>query len=587
MPLPEEDKVWPPLEWSLAFDQYASNDAWYAGSELDLVSLYGSAGNGTANRGDNPASHFNNRTPDAGLTRRSRIWRSLTRPFWTRSTAPGGTSGAPEQKTRLHSPLAGNLATLSSDLLFSDPPTTRLMKDGKPVDGAPQDRVDLICNSDRMRMTLSQAGEWAAGISGVVLTAHWDPENTDAPWMGIAAADAAVPEYEGEKLVAINLWSTYQTVNASGQVAKVFYHVERHERGAVIHALYEGAFASIGKRVPLDTIPETAHYLTIPNTTENPDYSLTIGTGIDVLTAAFWRNLPTRLHRKHGILSRLGRADFEGVEPILSAVDEVWSSWMRDIKIARARLIVPNSFLEGGVFGPQFDDDQEILTSLEYADTKSGETIEAHQFEIRFLEHRSTILALVAEVLQHCGYSESSYSDNADGGSKTATEVLDRTSASERTRDKKGLYFADAQVQIDEALLELDRVHYHQPGLPDGAEIVIEFAEISQIDPEKEARTLGLLRTAMAASTKTLVEMQHPEWSQDEKDEEVDRILAENNLDDTEADEPVDPTTIGRLDPSTGLPIDPTAPPADPAPAVPPGPSLADPLAVDPKAVPA
>ncbi len=394
--------------------------------------------------------------------------------------------------------------------------------------------------------------------------------------MQASACDAAVPEYVGSKTVAINLWSTFQKLSSSGQITVVYYHVERHEVGAIVHALYEGRFGSIGKRVPLNSIPETEHLLGIRGGILNPDLSVSLPTGIDMLTAQYWRNLPTRFHRKHGTLSRIGRADFEGVEAQLSAVDETWSSWMRDIKIARARLIVPAAFLDGGALGPSFDDDREILTALEYADNNNGETIQAHQFEIRYLEHKATILALIEDVLQHAGYSMSSYGETSDGGEKTATEVVDRTTATERTRDKKILYYKQAQIPLDEALLELDRIHYHGPGLPDGAKIDIEFTELSQIDPEKLARTMGLLRSAEAASTKTLVAMLHDDWDQPQLDEEVDRILAETGMSDVAPD----PAKIDRvapaIDPETGLPV-------ATAPVVP----LVDPNNPDPTAQPA
>lgn len=572
MPLPTENEVWPPREWALAFDQFASNDVWFRGSEADLAEFYAGHGATSNSRGDDPRSHYNSGTPSNASVGR-KVWRAITRPFWGRANDRSASSGAAAQnRSRLHSPLAGNLATLSADLLFSEPPMHLLIADGEDVKGDAQDRFDKIANGDDMHMTLSQAGEFAAGIGGAVLTAHWDPDRTDRPWIQAAGCDVAVPEYEGSRTVALNLWTTHADVTVTNVVQAVYYHVERHELGAIVHALYRGTQSTIGERVPLTELPTLAHIAGIRGAILEGD-TVRLPTGVpDRLTAQYWRNLPTRTFRKDATLSRIGRADFEGVENMLSEVDAVWSSWMRDIKIARARLIVPSSFLDvsGPGAGGAFDDDQEILTALEYADGTQGaggvkDQISAQQFEIRYLEHASTILALVKEVLQHAGYSLSSYGEYGDAKAKTATEVVDRTTATERTRDKKALYYKQAAAPLLETLLELDRIHYNGPGLPAGAEVEIRFPELSQQDPEKLARTIALLRSAQAASTRTLVAMQHEDWDAEEQDAEVQRILAEQGLSEEAAEPEEDPAALERVDPL--LPPEPVdADATDPAP---------------------
>lgn len=41
----------------------------------------------------------------------------------------------------------------------------------------------------------------------------------------------------------------------------------------------------------------------------------------------------------------MGRSDYKGVEPMLNAFDETWSSWMRDLKVGRARIFVPEAMI--------------------------------------------------------------------------------------------------------------------------------------------------------------------------------------------------------------------------------------------------
>ena len=170
----------------------------------------------------------------------------------------------------------------------------------------------------------------------------------------------------------------------------------------------------------------------------------------------------------------------------------------------------------------------------------------------RAADHQQTLTALTRELTQFAGYSMSTYGDEA-GASKTATEVVDRTTLTERTRDKKSLYLFEAADPIARALMDLDKVHYRGPGLAPTDELDISIPDLSQIDPEKEARTLQYLRAAQAISVRTSVDMQHPEWEQSEKDAEVQRILAETGM----SEEPpvVDAGTVNRTNPD-GTPIE-------------------------------
>lgn len=541
MPLPEEGKAWPPAEWAPAFDQFNLNDALYTGDVDRLAGLAG--GNGTS-RGDDPASHYNN-GPSTGGSWYSRIVKSFQ--FWKTNDKAGAASGG-ENRTRVHGPLATNIATLSATTLMSEPPQTRLIRNGDTVKGPAQDRADEILNSDAMFMRLQQGAEWTSGLSGVALAARWGREVSDRPWVDVVACDAAIPEYVLGHLFAINLWTTYTEKDPMGVRTAVLYHVERHEPGKVIHALYRGSDDSIGKRIPLDTHEATAAIPNIPGSRMGDDeFTVVLPTGIDTLTASYWRNLPTRQFRKDSTLSRIGRADTEGLEPLLDQYDMVWSSWMRDIKLARARLIIPEMYLDvqrtGG--GASFDDDQEIIQALAYTETRDGETIQAHQFQIRHEEHGASIIALTKEILQGAGYSMSSYNGESSSGQKTATEVNDDTRTTEATRDSKALYYKEAAIPLSRALLELDRVHHGGPGILKTDAIDIEFSELSQIDPEKEARIVSGWRAAQAASTETIVRFLHPEFDGEQVSKEVERIYLETGM----TAEETDPGTEERVPP--------------------------------------
>lgn len=524
MPLPVEGKPWPSPEWAPAFDQFAENSAWFSADQEALADIYGGGG---YSRGDNPAAHYNradNTWRSGGL--RGRIYQFFA------GKVIAGAGGVPSQQTRIVSPIVGNIATLSADKLMGVPPTFRLEQDGGDVAQDRQQRVDDMLASDEFRMRLAQAAEYAAGLSAVVLTAHWgDRSTSDRPWIQTTACDAAVPEYEGGRLIAVNLWTTYPTTDAGGVLGKVYYHVERHEIGAVVHALYEGKTNSIGKLVPIDRLDHLAYLGRIPGSYGDGEI-LFLPTGIEQLTAMYWINRPTRRFRSDGRLGVIGRSDVEGAEPFADAHSFTWSSWIRDLKIARARLIVPESMLavqsEGA--GGLFDDDAEVITALNYVKLNgSDDKISAQQFAIRAEEHGATLLGITKELLQHAGYSLSSYGEFAGGPSITATEIHDRTSNTAATVSKKRLQFLAAFAPFGRALLALDARHYG--ATPQGdADLIVEFPDETKIDPLAQAQAFSAYYAAYSASIETLVRERNPDWDKDTVDAEVKRIKEDRGL---------------------------------------------------------
>jgi hypothetical protein len=565
MPMPLTGSEFPTPEWGPVFEQYELNAAFWGDDEGEIHRVTSKLGQGgSRNRGDDPATHYNK---GDGTLRRGGVRGFLSR-FWNGRVVPGD-----EQRTRIHAPVASNLARLSADLLTSEPPVFRLVDaEGKAVTGPAQDRIDIVLNGPGHRLALSEAAETCAGLGAVALTAHWDPSVSDHPWMESTPCDAVIPEFRGKRLVAANLYTMHMKPSRDMVlVDEVYVHIERHEIGQIVHALYKvkrndaflWGFTTLGDLVPLSELDELAHILDIPGSIAGPiENTVALPTGIDLLTVGWWRNLKTKAFRK--VLPMVGRADFEGIEPLLDAVDEVWSSWMRDIKIARARLIVPESFLElqGPGLGGSFDDARELLTALQFTSLgDKGEQISAQQFEIRYLEHAGTLLGLTREITQFAGYSLSSYGERGDGGGAgaiTATEVTSRTTMTERTRGTKFGYMQEAAHPLALAMMELDRVHYRGTALPAGSALDITIPPWSQLDPEKEARMFQYLRVAMAASTDTLVRMQHDDWDETRIRSEVIEIQRENGL---SAEQ--DAAAAGRVAPAPGdgdeEPVDPEA----------------------------
>ncbi|ADI05554.1 hypothetical protein SBI_02433 [Streptomyces bingchenggensis BCW-1] len=240
------------------------------------------------------------------------------------------------------------MASTSADLLFADMPTIKV------DDKATQDRLEQLLDEGRVQQTLLSGAEQAAALSDVFLRVTWD---RDRPLLTVCQPDGAIPEFRFNMLRAVSFWRELP----GSTEGTVWRHIERHESVRIVHALYQGTRDNIGRAVPLTE--HTEHTETADLVDSLGDDGVSIATGIRDLTAAYVPNmLPKRLHRG----SPIGRSDYAGVHDLFDALDTTWTSWMRDIRLARARLIVPDGYLRD--HGPghcaSFDDDREVWHSL-------------------------------------------------------------------------------------------------------------------------------------------------------------------------------------------------------------------------------
>lgn len=513
MPLPEAGSAWPPKQIAPAFHRMNEHDAWYVGDIGRLQDIY------STDRVE--ATHSRNGVAySGGLV--GTFGRGLSRMWWGRRSISDSSP-----RTAVHFPLAADVATMVSDSLWAEPAvyTAGVVGAGGKRSAAPeltQSRLDLIMNSPDARMMLSEAGEPCSALGGTFYTADWNPDIADHVYVTAHDADSAVPEWAGRRLRAVTFWSTY----VHGD--QVYRHLERHERGVILHGLYEGLDEELGDRVPFDVIEETRWLAGLSSAAAPLD--VVLPTGIRRLTVAYQPNVrPSReLRRAQGGLSMFGRSDYQGVESQLNQLDETWSSWMRDLKVARSRVFVDESMLKSRGFGQgaSWDEEQEVYTILKSMAAQDNKQIEAHQFDIRVAEHERTALGLTRAILRNAGLGSRDYDDNVSG-QITATGENRLEKREETSRDKRIRYAAATTTDIASVALELDRLIF--PGKGGGADIQVnaEFPSTQQSDPEKDARVISLLDAAKAISLDTKVRRANPDWDEPRIAEEVARLRAE------------------------------------------------------------
>ncbi|WP_405676900.1 phage portal protein [Streptomyces sp. NBC_01511] len=425
--------------------------------------------------------------------------------FWGEPTPLG------EKRSKLHMPLAGDIARTSADLLFSEPPTFKVENSGT------QQRLEDMLTRG-FKKTLLGAGEVSAALGGVYLRAFWDDEISDRPWITAVHADAAAPEFRGGQLYAVTFWTVLESDGTT-----VVRHLERHEPGTILHGVYEGTVDNLGTPRKLADFAETRVLL--------PARSLNIGRRLAVehvpnsVVARDWRDVPGT--------TGLGQADIQGSETFLDALDETYTSWMRDIRLGKSRIIVPDGYMRSNGPGQGMSwDDREVFAGLNIPPSE-GRDITLNQFAIRYEEHQATVKELIGKIVRNAGYNGGTFGDDSAGPAITATEIKAKQARSLSTRARKAELFAVALADITETLLILEGTSGLFPGLssveverPD-----VRFADSVQDDIKTLAETAALMRQAEAASTETLVALLNPSLDTEAQKAEVARILKQSGRD--------------------------------------------------------
>lgn len=493
MPLPAPDVEWPPKDYADALATIAEWAAWYSGDPEQLISVYG----GTSS--SRPANYPANRPSQY----RGGVLGRLARLFW----GPPSPDGEPDE--RQHVDMAGSLAAVSAGLLFADPPTLAIPEDlPKGEATALQARLDLI--AEDAQAGLLEGAEIQAGLGGVYPVIRWDTDVQPDPWLAMVHADGAIPEWRYGKLLAATLW---RVIEADGNT--VVRHLERHARGVIEHGVYEGTSTSLGQPRSLTRYTATA------------DLEPAVETGTDLLTVGYVPNLHSRAWRSQPGACWLGRSDYAGSIGALAALDQSWTSLMRDLDLARARAMVPSWMLDtlGPGQGAAFAAGRRYFVPLNMSPTDTS-GITTSQPEIRAEEHLRLTQAWTLQIIGDCGYSPETFGLPGEVA-MTATESGNKRARTLVTGGRKGLPWRPELARLTQALLAVGNkiagwgVAEVRP--------TVKLADVAQTDPRVTAEIVNLWTQAEAASTETKVRTAHPEWDDDTVTEEVARIVDERS----------------------------------------------------------
>lgn len=507
MVMPADNQAWPPTSQNNIQTAYQQADAWYTGDEETLTNQYAYGQN----------------------TRSLGLFGQVKRFFWGTPTP----ADSLQRPVKLHVPLPAEISRMSADQLFAEMPTIHL----GDMDGDSDDTgITTRSEGDELAETLTgllddtthaellKAAEYASAFGGVYLRVMWDMTVDDKPFINTVSPDNALPTFGlGGRLQSVIFWSQLPPIDG---LRFTYTLLEEYTPGRIEYALYQSASShTLGIRIPLATHPATQGL--------QVDGASGIDTGSPFTLAVYVPNMPARRLRRDPMAMHLGRSDYEGADGLFDALDEAYTSWMRDIRLAKARVFANRSMLQQGKpgQGASFDTDREIFTPLDAAPGSTlnqGKLLETYQPDIRWEAHQQTCRDLLERAYSACGYSSSTFGDASDVA-MTATEVQAREKLTMLTRGSKILYWRPQLRRLYAALLDVNTFVFHGPSRGDAIPDV-EFPPAATDAPNTVAQTLSLLNTAEATSVRVRVQMLHPDWTDREIDSEVLQIKNDLSL---------------------------------------------------------
>lgn len=466
-----DKQTFPPIDW--LWRDYERCLAWYSGDHTQL--------------------------------RRHAI-RTGSDPFW-----------ASMEDIKVHVPLAADIAALSAGMIFADSPKISCADDEKT-----EVRIEEIMTEAGIYSTLLQAAELASVFGGVFLKWSWDIAD-GFPRLSAVPANAGLPTWAGGKVVKIQFWSIVREDEQTGAIWRL--EETYTPDGRIRSKLYRGDENDLGRDHELTAIEETKGI--------KPEAFC----GAETMLAFYVPNILPNRKKPH---LKFGRSDFDGLFGLFDELDEAYSAIQRETRMTKTTVIVPAEYLRkrDSIFGsgnPACRENQWVyanntgaFTALDIDSDRQSSPITIVNPELRAESRLAVCDDLVRRILSMAGYAPQSAGLDISGSAESGTALNVRERKSIRTTETKKTYWWHALKDIIRAMLRLDAAVFRS-GVNPEAEFSVELPANAQPDISQLAEVVEQLERAGAVSTETKVNMLHPDWSEEQRAEELERIRAEQN----------------------------------------------------------
>ena len=415
-------------------------------------------------------------------------------------------ASAPQGKIRkMHSGIVATTIDRYRDMVTSDLTAIDFGEDDAmhPL----LDRWDDIANDCKFNDVLGEAVAGALASCDGAFKVGVDPAD-EYPLLSFYEADRVDFIRNGRKISEIKFYTEYK----DGE--KAYNLEETYGRGYVTYKLLDPD----GKTVDLDTLPETAEFQDV---TFDGDFIMAVPLIIQQSTK--WKGR--------------GKALFDSKTDALDGLDEVISQWLDAVRMGRVKRYIPEDMVPrdpetGVIMKPNaFDNDFIAVGSLKTEGAQ--DKIDVSQPQISYEAYLSSYSSFLDMALQ--------------GIISPATLGIDlkKTDSGEAQREKEKITLqvrakiiealnVTVPLLVETMLMVQDLMQGKQPGEYEAA---VKFGEYAAPDFDSTVETVAKAKTAgLMSIEQTVEELYGDTWTQEEKDEEVKRLKAEQGVYD--ADEP-------------------------------------------------
>lgn len=447
-------------------------------------------------------------------------------------------------------PLPERMADARADFLWGEEPNIA------PAHPSDEDRLkELVEGNGDLVGDFHSAERDVAGEGQKWWRIYVDRDVAEVPLLEWHSRDTVIPLFIGRRLMAVALVTVLEGAGRAGARTAIYRHLEVHVDGAVVHVLLRGSAKRLGQEVPLDEHDETAELL---DGELGPNGRVAWAHGLPMLMG----RIPNR--RRRGSTRLEPVSDFSSVEDFLLDLNESVTIGSTNMRLtAKKRAIMPQSAAQQATpragIGAGIDLIDRGDGSMVPADGRSMVDLGEDVFIVdpmdaelgrdapapfRILEYSfdaEPLIAWRAELVegaltrvgltpQWVGVNARNAEGYAVSGTALRFKLVPTTNAGRRwARPWDG---ADGTGRILSLMAQVDALPEEDGGFgadwtsPDEP-MIVERANPLPTDEVEEAQVESTLVNARVRSRRQSIKAQHPDWTDEQVDSELELIEAD------------------------------------------------------------
>lgn len=416
------------------------------------------------------------------------------------------------ERAYLADPLPKQIAKTHADFLFGEAPTFKLEKDDE------QAHLDEIIGENSYVAKLRRAARQSVSEGETWWRVHVNPLIAEVPLIDWYSRLEVVPLFYGDRLLACAFVSEVlreAPVNEETPAA-VWRHFEIHAQGVVVNVLFRGTDETVGEEKPIEDLEQTEH---LPLKWEHGGPMLAGRVINDADEDAY-----------------LGESDYDQVDDYFLALNEALTISAENARLTgKDRVFVAGHLTqEDGGFnaGVEIFRQESDGGELGASDGKPPVVAVEKHYDSEALWFHILKLTLVA--LSRCGIVAQLVGEDTEGKGSDSTGVAIRLRylPTINASEGKGTEWDDGNQEATHALLWVSALPPStEEGVPGGfgkpyagTPPAIERADVL---PADETELINRNAVAVSASIRSLqvaIEDQHPGWTVEQVEKEIDRI---------------------------------------------------------------